>query len=60
MGNLVTFYAELKHAIGSTNDKNNQPNDETAQIASSMNEMSTTIANVNDNAVQSADNVEQV
>jgi len=51
---------ELNLAINETNDKILAQNDETTQIAAAMNEMSTTIADVSQNAVQTSDSVETV
>ena len=60
LGIIAQVINELNLAIENTNDKISQQNEETAQIASSMDDMSSTIANVNSNAIQSADNVDQV
>jgi len=50
----------LNTAISDNNEKIDHQNHETTQIATSMNEMSTTIAAVSENVVQTADRVEQV
>ena len=50
----------LNTAISDTNEKIDHQNHETTQIATSMNEMSTTIADVSENVVQTADRVERV
>ncbi len=52
--------ADLNHAIEETREKIHFQNHETTQIATSMNEMTTTIANVSDNVSQSAQGVEKV
>ncbi|GAA0819944.1 PAS domain-containing methyl-accepting chemotaxis protein [Colwellia asteriadis] len=57
---ISNVISNLGQAIIDTNDKMNNQNHETTQIATSMNEMSTTIADVSENVVQTADRVEQI
>jgi aerotaxis receptor len=57
IGNVIN---SLNTAISDTNDKIDSQNHETTQIATSMNQMLITIADVSENVVQTADRVEQV
>ncbi|MGL1959403.1 MAG: methyl-accepting chemotaxis protein [Colwellia sp.] len=51
---------ELNHAILTTNEQINDQNNETVQIATSMNEMSVTITDVSENVVHTSDSVNLV
>lgn len=60
LGVIGKVIDNLSEAIVHTNEKINNQNHETTQIAASMNEMSTTIADVSENVVQTADRAEHV